>query len=275
MSNKKINELEIFEKFVEENVKNLKGDQDLRGLTNVWIREVMRNSYAHNFTWLGRPVIQTPQDIYAIQELIWKIKPDLVIETGIAHGGSLVLSASVLAMIELAEAYDQKSLLDPRNPKRKVIGVDIDIRPHNKELIEKHPLNGYIEMVEGSSIDKGVIEIVKEKSKKYKKIMVMLDSNHTHEHVYQELKAYAPLVTAGSYCIVWDSSVEDLPEGFIKDRPWGKGSNPKTAIFEFLKELKKNQHRMSKSEFLDFQIDKDIESKIMITAATDGFLKRN
>jgi cephalosporin hydroxylase len=178
-------------------------------------------------------------------------------------------------MIELAEAYDQKSLLDPRNPKRKVIGVDIDIRPHNKELIEKHPLNGYIEMIEGSSVDKGVIETVKEKSKKYKKIMVMLDSNHTHEHVYQELKAYAPLVTAGSYCIVWDSSVEDLPEGFIKDRPWGKGSNPKTAIFEFLKELKKNQHRISKSEFLDFQIDKDIESKIMITAATDGFLKRN
>lgn len=274
MSNKKINELEVFKKFVVENVNKLKVDQDLRGLTNIWIREVMQYSYAHNFTWLGRPVIQTPQDIYAIQELIWKIKPDLVIETGIAHGGSLVLCASILAMIELAEAYDDKSLLDPRNPKRKVIGIDIDIRKHNKDLIKKHPLNGYIEMIEGSSVDLQVIELVKEKSKQFKNIMVMLDSNHTHEHVFRELVAYAPLVTKGSYCIVWDSSVEDLPVGFIKNRPWGKGSNPKTAIFEFLKQLKNNQFELSEATLLDFEIDKNIESKIMITAATDGFLRR-
>jgi cephalosporin hydroxylase len=269
-----MNELDAFNIFVEENIKNLAIDQDLRGLTNIWIREAIRHSYAHNFTWLGRPIIQTPQDIYAIQELIWKIKPDLVIETGIAHGGSLVLSASILAMIEMAEADENKILVDPRNPKRKVIGIDIDIREHNRVLIEKHPLNSYIEMIEGSSIDINIIKLVMKKANFYKNILVMLDSNHTHEHVLSELRAYAPLVTKGSYCIVWDSGIEDLPVGFIKDKPWRKGSNPKTAIFEYLKQLSETQDEIINTKLIEFEIDKNIESKIMITAATDGFLKR-
>ena len=269
-----MNELEIFNRFVEENVKNLKANQDLRGLTNVWIREALRHSYAYNFTWLGRPIIQTPQDIYAIQELIWRIKPNLVIETGIAHGGSLVLSASILAMLELAEAYECGKQLDPKSPSRKVIGIDIDIRSHNRNLIENHPLQCYIEMIEGSSIDSEIIELVRKKSREYKKIMVMLDSNHTHEHVLSELIAYAPLVTKDSYCIVWDTSVEDLPAGFIKNRPWDKGGNPKTAVFKYLSMVKSKQSENHNSEFVNFAIDKDIESKIMITSATDGFLKR-
>jgi cephalosporin hydroxylase len=269
-----MNELEEFNKFVAKNIENLKLDQDLREFSNLWVMKALRHSYAHNLTWLGRPVIQIPQDIYAIQELIWRIKPDLIIETGIAHGGSLVLSASILAMIELAEAYEDKKLLDPRNSSRKVLGIDVDIRKHNRDLIEKHPLNGYIDMVEGSSVDKDVIKFVTETSKKYKNIMVMLDSNHTHEHVLLELKAYAPLVSIGSYCVVWDSSIEDLPEGFLRDRPWNKGSNPKTALFEFLNQLRSKPIKVSETEFLNFEIDKNIESKIMITAAIDGFLRR-
>ena len=148
-----MNDLNEFKKFVATNIENLKMDQDLREFSNLWVMKALRHSYAHNLTWLGRPIIQIPQDIYAIQELIWRIKPDLIIETGVAHGGSLVLSASILAMIELAEAYEDKKLLDPRNPSRKVLGIDIDIRKHNRDLIEKHPLNGYIDMVEGSSVD--------------------------------------------------------------------------------------------------------------------------
>jgi cephalosporin hydroxylase len=194
---------------------------------------------------MGRPIIQIPQDMFAMQELIFKLKPDFIIETGIAHGGSLVFYAS---MLELAG-------------KGTVIGIDIDIRKHNREAIEKHPMFKRIKMVEGSSISSEVIDKVKSIVGDSKNCLVTLDSNHTHAHVLDELKLYTPFISKGGYCVVFDTGVEDLPKDVIIDRPWGPGNNPKTAVWEFLKTNKR------------FEIDKDIETQILITAAPDGYLK--
>lgn len=263
-----------FDRQVENNIKNIENDNDFRGLTNVWVRESIRHSYSHNFSWLGRPVIQVPQDVYAVQELIWKVKPDLVIETGIAHGGSLILSASLLALLDYCDAVNNNKYLVPFESKRRVIGVDIDIRAHNRQAITEHPMAHLIEMIEGSSVSETVVNIVKNRAQNFKKILVFLDSNHTHDHVLAELEAYAPLVSLGSYCVVWDSGIEDLPTGFITDRPWGKGNNPKTALFSYINKLNNEVVVGSDGCKLNFCIDKTLESKIMITASTDGFLKR-
>jgi cephalosporin hydroxylase len=263
-----------FDKIVKFNVENNGKDKDFIGLSNIWIRESIRHQYAQNFSWLGRPIIQVPQDIYAIQEIIWTVQPDLIIETGIAHGGSLILSASMLALLDYCEAI--KTGLDSLSlkSKRRVLGVDIDIRSHNREAIEAHPLAHLIEMIEGSSISTNVIEQVKYRAKEFNRILVFLDSNHTHDHVLAELEAYAPLVSKDSYCVVWDTGVEDLPDGFVTDRPWGKGNNPKTAVFEYLDILKTNGRLASDGKALQFEIDKFIEHKIVITASPDGFLRR-
>jgi len=218
--------------------------------------------YVYNFNALGRPIIQYPQDMVAMQELIWEIQPDLIIETGIAHGGSLILSASMLALIDMCDAIANGSTLDPNESKRKVLGVDIDIRAHNRQAIEEHPMSSRIEMIQGSSIEPTVIARVKEIASNYSTVMVCLDSNHTHDHVLAELEAYAPLASIGSYCVVFDTIVEDLPAYMVPDRPWGPGDNPKTAVHSF---LKKNS---------GFEIDKNIESKILITCNSDGYLKR-
>ena len=218
--------------------------------------------YSYNFEWLGRPIIQYPQDMAAMQEIIWEVKPDLIIETGIAHGGSLIFSASMLALLDLCEAVEQKKLLDPSVSKRKVLGIDIDIRPHNREAIEAHPLSSRIQMIQGSSIAREIIEQVHEIAKKHSKILVCLDSNHTHEHVLEELRAYAPLVSKDSYCVVFDTIVEDLPKEMFPDRPWGPGNNPKTAVWEFLK------------SHPEYEINKSIDHKLLISVAPDGFLRR-
>jgi cephalosporin hydroxylase len=218
--------------------------------------------YSYNFAWLSRPIIQYPQDIVATQEIIWTVKPDLIIETGIAHGGSLVLSASVLALLDYADAVHDGQLLDPSKPKRKVLGVDIDIRAHNREAIEAHPLADRIEMIQGSSIAPEIVDQVHRRAASADRVMVFLDSNHTHDHVIAELKAYSPLVSVGSYCVVFDTVVEDLPAGLYPDRPWDKGNNPKTAVWEFMKEQN------------SFEIDRSIHEKLQITVAPDGFLKR-
>lgn len=252
---------------VSKNVNSAGKDEGLLKETHVWLTKALKHNYAHNFKWLGRPVIQVPQDLYAVQELVWDIKPDLIIETGIAHGGSLIMSASMLALLDYCDAIEQGKALDPKASTRKVIGIDIDIRSHNREAIEAHPMYHLIEMIEGSSISKDVVNQVQKMAAGYKKILVFLDSNHTHDHVLGELKAYAPLVSEGSYCVVWDSGVEDMPNDIFNDRPWGKGNNPKTAIFEYLRE----QREAGES---NFEIDKFIESKIIITSARDGFLKR-
>lgn len=265
---------EEFAKYVQNNIKEMSQDRDFLGLSNIWVRECIRYNYAQNFTWLDRPIIQVPQDIYALQEIIWRVKPDLVIETGIAHGGSLVMSASMLAMIDYCEAAAKGEPLDPRQSKRRVLGIDIDIRPHNRKGIDEHPLHHLIDTIQGSSIADDVVSHVKSVAKDYNKILICLDSNHTHDHVLAELEAYAPLTSPDSYCIVWDTGVEDLPTGFCKDRPWGKGDNPKTAVWEYLRRLQAEGRTAADGQPLKFEMDKTIETKLMITASPDGFLKR-
>lgn len=234
----------------------------LTNAAKAFMAESLLPQYSYNFEWLGRPIIQYPQDMAAMQELIWSIKPDLIIETGIAHGGSLIFSASMLALLDLCEAIETGQILDPTASRRKVLGVDIDIRPHNREAIEAHPMASRIQMIQGSSIALEITQEVKSIAADYKKILVCLDSNHTHEHVLKELEAYAPLVSAGSYCVVFDTIVEDLPKTMFPNRPWGPDNNPKTAVWEFLK------------SHPEFQIDKSIDNKLLISVAPDGYLMR-
>ncbi len=237
-------------------------DGVLNLLAHDWVFESMKRKYLYNFDWLGRPIIQYPQDMVAIQEIIWSIRPTLIIETGIAHGGSLILSASMLALLDYCEAIESGTSIDPSNSKRKVVGIDIEIREHNRSAIECHPMGSKIEMIEGSSTDQRVINQVAEISKNHNSVLVLLDSNHTHEHVLGELNAYAKLVSVGSYCVVFDTFVEDMPAGYFPDRPWDKGNSPRTAVVEFLK---------SHSEFV---VDESIQNKLLITVAPGGFLKR-
>lgn len=218
--------------------------------------------YSYNFTALGRPIIQYPQDMVAMQELIWEIKPDLIIETGIAHGGSLIMSASMLALLDMCDAIESGATLNPRESKRKVLGIDIDIRAHNRAAIEAHPMASRIQMIQGSSIAPEIVDQVRQVAKGYERILVCLDSNHTHAHVLAELQAYAPLTSIGSYCVVFDTIVEDMPADMFPDRPWGPGDNPKTAVWEFLK------------THSEFEIDNQIQNKLLITVAPDGYLKR-
>lgn len=221
-------------------------DRELRRLTQDWFIRSCRYNYSYNFSWLGRPVIQYPQDLIALQEIIWKIQPDLVLETGIAHGGSLIFSASILDMI---------------GQDGRVLGIDIDIRKHNRVEIEKHRLSERITLLEGSSVEQKTVNAVFALAKNKKRILVVLDSNHTHAHVLRELELYSPLVAKDSYVIVFDTVVEDMPADFFPNRPWGKGNNPKTAVWEFLKGNPR------------FEIDKEIENKLLITVAPDGYLK--
>ncbi|MBI5900170.1 MAG: cephalosporin hydroxylase family protein [Rhodocyclales bacterium] len=250
------------EQRVVDSIAALGANNDLMRESMRWIEATARLGYSYNFSWLGRPIIQYPQDVLAMQELIWSLRPDLVIETGIAHGGSLVFSASMLALLDMCDAIESGASFDPRNSGRRVLGVDIDIRAHNRVAIEAHPMASRIEMIQGSSIAPETVEMVHAIAARYKRVLVCLDSNHTHEHVLAELKAYAPLASVGSYCVVFDTVVEDMPKSMFPDRPWGPGDNPKTAVWEYLK-----QHP-------EFQIDRDIQHKLLITVAPDGYLKR-
>ena len=237
------------------NINQLASDVDLRKKSLTWVHDTAKYKYSYNFSWLGRPIIQYPQDVVAMQEIIWQVQPDLIIETGIAHGGSLIFSASMLELIAICNGVKAME-------KGRVIGVDIEIRPHNRKAIEEHPMYKRICMIEGSSIAPEVIAQVKEKAKGKKRILVCLDSNHTHAHVLAELEAYAPLVAVGSYCVVFDTLIEDMPADMFPDRPWGRGNNPKTAVWEYLK------------IHPEFEIDKSIQHKLLITVALDGYLKR-
>ena len=212
--------------------------------------------YSYNFSWLSRPIIQYPQDIIAFQEIVSQVKPNLILETGIAHGGSLILSASLLCLLDVMDG------IDPRQSPRKVVGVDIDIRAHNRKALNEHPLRFKMELIEGSSIDPAVIQEARSHADGADQVLVCLDSNHTHEHVLAELNAYADLVSVGSYCIAFDTVVEDLPAGSFPDRSWDVGNNPKTAVYQWLK------------THPEFEIDKDIDHKLLISVAPDGYLKR-
>ncbi|MBH2033885.1 MAG: cephalosporin hydroxylase family protein [Pseudomonadales bacterium] len=231
-------------------------DAELQAKSDAWLAHSFRHQYSYNFTWLGRPIIQYPQDVMALQELVWTIKPDLIIETGIAHGGSLILNASLLALLDLCEGRTA----DPR----RVVGVDIDIRPHNRAAIEEHPLSSRISLIQGSSVADEIIEQVRREAATAERVLVILDSNHTHEHVLRELELYGPLASVGSYCVVFDTVVEHMPAEFFPDRPWGPGNNPKTAVHEYL----------ASPAGQVFEIDRALQNKLLITVAPDGFLKR-
>ena len=227
-----------------------------------FMRTSLLSQYSYNFAWMSRPIIQYPQDMVAVQELIWRVRPDLIIETGIAHGGSLIFSASMLALLDMTDAIESGATLDPAKSSRKVLGIDIDIRAHNRAAIEAHPMASRIQMIQGSSIAPDVVAQVREIAAGYERVLVCLDSNHTHAHVVAELDAYAPLTSVGSYCVVFDTIVEDVPADMYVDRPWGPGDNPKTAVREYLK------------THTEFEIDKSIQHKLMITVAPDGYLIR-
>jgi cephalosporin hydroxylase len=269
-----IPEAQKFAEFVRRNIEGIGGDVGFKGLSQAWVRECIRHNYAQNFTWLGRPVIQVPQDLYAVQELIWACRPDLIIETGIAHGGSLVMSASMLALLDYCDAVQAGGVLDPKASLRKVVGVDIDIRAHNRAAIDAHPMRHKIHAIQGSSIASEIAEQVAAKAQGHERVMVFLDSNHTHDHVLEELELYAPYVSRGCYCVVWDTGVEDLPEEMCADRPWGKGNNPKTAVREYMRRLTVEGRKARDGKSLRFEYDRTIEHKIAITASPDGFLRR-
>ena len=228
-------------------ISSLGSDDEFKALSNAWRVMALKKQYMNNFSWLGRPLIQLPSDAMAMQEIVWAVKPDLIIETGVAHGGSVVLSASLLELIGHGE----------------VLGIDIDIRPHNRQAIEAHPLAKRISLIEGSSIAPEVIAQVQARAAGKNKVLVCLDSNHTHEHVLAELEAYAPLVSVGSYCVVFDTFVEDMPAEHVwADRPWGKGNNPKTAVWAWIK------------NHPEFVIDQSVADRLLVTSAPDGFLRR-
>jgi cephalosporin hydroxylase len=238
--------VETFRQECKERINAQGKDNILLQASNKFTEETIRTGYSYNFTWMGRPIIQYPQDMIAMQEIIWEVKPDLIIETGIAHGGSLIYYASILELIGEGE----------------VLGIDIDIRDHNRKEIENHPMIKRIKMIQGSSISAEVVEQVKGFAAGKKKVMVCLDSNHTHDHVLNELELYFSFVTLDSYLVVFDTIVEDLPENTYSNRPWGIGDNPKTAVHEFLK------------THTNFEIDRSIDNKLLVSVAPEGYLKR-
>ncbi len=231
---------------VQENIEGLRADTEVRQATRDWVAAIAPHKYTYNFTWLGRPIIQFPQDLAAMQEIIWVTKPDLIIETGIAHGGSLIFHASMLQLL---------------GNDGRVLGVDIDIRNHNRVEIEAHPMFERIEMIQGSSIDDSIADQVWAIANNAKRVMVVLDSNHTHAHVERELELYAPLVTKDCYLMVCDTLIQDMPAGSFPDRPWDKGDNPATAVEAFLSETDR------------FEVDAAIDAKLQISVAPGGYLK--
>ena len=237
-------------------------EQEIDRAAQEFMRASTLPKYSYNFEWLGRPIIQYPQDIVAMQELIWMVRPDLIIETGVAHGGSLIFSASMLAQLDMCDAIAENRTLDPAKSARKVVGIDVDIREHNRAAIEAHPFSSRIQLIQGSSVDPALIETVKQIASGFERVLVCLDSNHTHEHVREELELYAPLVSKGSYCVVFDTVIEELPDEYFPDRPWSKGDNPKTAVWDYLK------------DHPEFEIDQQVHNKLLITVARDGYLKR-
>ncbi|MEO6329141.1 MAG: cephalosporin hydroxylase family protein [Ginsengibacter sp.] len=239
------------QEFIEQRKQRIEANnnnEELLSAAEAFNVESNKAQYSYNFSWMGRPIIQYPQDMIAMQEIIWNIKPDLIIETGIAHGGSLIYYASLLELIGKGE----------------VLGIDIDIREHNRLEIEKHPMYKRIKMIQGSSIDPAIVAEVELHTKGKQTILVTLDSNHTHDHVLAELKMYSPFVSVNSYIVVYDTIVEKLPENYLPGhaRAWAIGDNPWTALNSFLKDNN------------GFEIDRCINNKLLISVAPDGYLKR-
>jgi cephalosporin hydroxylase len=257
-----MNEIKKFIEERENRISDYEKQVKFQDLSNKWCQEAILQKYVYNFEWLGRPIIQFPQDILSFQEIVWKTKPDLIIETGIAHGGSIILSASILQLLDFEDARNNGDSIDPNNPKRKVLGIDIDIRGHNKDAILSHPLSSYIEMRQDSSVSEDTAEFIQEYVKKYKRVMVCLDSMHTEEHVLKELNIYAPLVSQDCYCVVFDTVIDVLPVNLYSDRPWEVGDNPMSAVKKWI------------PNHPEFIIDTHIDKKNQLSSAPLGYLKR-
>lgn len=269
-----MNPAEQFQSFVLENIRHIGASPEFLAQSQAWQQASLQHGYAYNFSWMGRPVLQSPTDLYAVQELIWTCRPDLIIETGIAHGGSLITSASWLAMLDYCDAVAAGVSLEPHVSRRKVVGIDIDIRAHNRAALDAHPLRHKLHLIEGSSVSPDVAAQISALAEGYASVMVFLDSDHTHQHVLRELEVYAPFVTPGSYCVVWDTGIEDVPTHLLGDRAWGKGNNPKTAVWEYIKRLETEGRKGRDGASLQFEIDKIIEWRGVLTGAPDGFLRR-
>ena len=242
-----------FQKEKEENIRAMALDKNTERIGRLFLNHVTDYKYCYNYTWMGRPIIQYPQDIVTLQELIMDIRPDLVIETGIAHGGSLMLSASMLELLDLMEPNS--------GLRREVVGIDIEIRPHNRAAIEEHPMFRRITMLEGSSTEEEIVSQVKSIAKRHNVVMVLLDSCHTEEHVLKEMQLYGELVSVGSYLVVYDTIVEFGDDEYLS-RPWGRGNNPYTAVQKYI------------AAHDDFVIDSQIDQKNVLTSCPGGWLKR-
>lgn len=245
---KQIDPIAAFFEERQADIEQMGADQSLRDRSIAWMLHADKYKYTYNYTWMGRPIIKFPNDMVIQQEIMWNLRPDLVIETGIAHGGSIVFSASMMEMMGIDG---------------EVVGVDIDIRSHNKDAIESHPMSKRITMYEGDSVAPAMIERVRRHTVDKRCVMVVLDSLHSHAHVYKELLSYAPMTTVGSYCILPDTFIEFFPKGYYSStRPWDVGDNPYTAMKQYLQETDL------------FEIDHHLTSKAMITETIDGYLKR-
>ena len=228
-------------------IRTMAADPESIRVRREWMATATRHGYSYNFSWLGIPIIQHPEDIVIVQELIWSTQPDLVIETGIAFGGSLLLSASILKLL---------------GGERQVLGVDIDIRAHAHSTLATHPLASSISTIEGDSIAPNVIEQVRQLRSRHDRVLVILDSNHTYVHVAAELSLYGEFVSVGSYLIVMDTIIRDLPPEAFSDRPWDAENSPWTAVKEFLRADDR------------FVAASDVNDRLLATAAPDGYLVR-
>tara|TARA_R110002012_G_scaffold185374_3_gene351947 strand:+ start:1904 stop:2686 length:783 start_codon:yes stop_codon:yes gene_type:complete len=252
----------IFSDQVDGEIIKQKNDEDLKRKSMDWFLASCRHNYSYHFEWMGRPIIQYPQDIVALQEIIWRTRPDLIVECGVARGGSLVFNASMLALIDYCDMMSGGKGGTVESYPSKVIGIDIDIRSHNRAALDAHPLQHKIDLVEGSSIDGEVVAEVRSLAKAYSNIMVILDSNHTHDHVLEELRQYAGLVGNGNYCVVLDTVIEHMPKEMHENRSWGPGNSPKSAVDTFLEENN------------CFEVDEKIDDKLLISVGRGGYLKR-
>lgn len=253
-----MSDIDGFQRECDANIAAQGSDAELARLSRAWIARSARHKYVYNWRWCGLPIIQLPPDVIVTQEIVWDVRPDVIVETGVARGGSLTYSASLLAMLDAAEATGRTPATSPR----RVIGIDIEIRPHNRQAIEAHPFAPMIHLVEGSSVDAAVVADVRGRIRPGERVVVILDSNHTHEHVLAELEAYAGLVTPGSYCIVQDTGIEEAADGAFPDRPWGRGNSPLSAVAAWL------------PRHSEFTVDRSIDHKLQISSSPGGYLRR-
>ena len=253
-----MSDIDAFQRECDANIAAMGSDSELARLSREWIARSARHKYVYNWRWCGLPIIQLPPDVLVTQEIVWEVRPDVIVETGVARGGSLTFSASLLAMLDAAEATGRTPATTPR----RVIGIDIEIRPHNRQAIESHPFAKMIQLVEGSSVAPEIVAEVRGRVRPGERVLVMLDSNHTHDHVLGELEAYAGLVTPGSYCVVQDTGIEFTAPGAFPDRSWGRGNSPMSAIAAWL------------PGHPEFVVDSSIDHKLQISSSPGGYLRR-